>query len=513
MSTTRRLVARSFRPAPKPDGGAFTRSGGLRRAGALLLLPLALGACLDTSVPKHERPEVAAKTGWAGQPEGTVVGRASARESIRPDWWTAFGDPYLNQLVQKALDDSIGIQILVARLEVSRASAGVSEADLLPRVAGAAGRSYQVSHDANSGGTTTSTQYSLGAALSWEIDLWGKVQKGVNAQKAEYQASQADYRAGYLMLVSDVATTYFNIRKEDEQVSRQRDAVTTGEKILAIYEAQHREGLVPYTKLIQQRAEVTNLRQELLEIQRRRSTEVNKLATLLGVPAGELRVPEGKLSNSVTLMEVPAGLPSDLLERRPDIIAAEYRLLSQYELVGQAKLSRLPSLTLTGTGGFASAALTSLLSGWSLGLAPAIAFPIFDERLKRSVKVNEAQAKLAEQEYRNTVMRAFEEVENALVDVANRKQQVALVEERLADLRMANQQVHRQLREGLVSQLEVFESERTLLSAEQQLLSLRQQILEGMVTLYKALGGGWPREVVKQATSQDTSSMSLRVRS
>lgn len=512
MSTTRRLVARSVSPAPKPSGGALTRSGGLRRAGALLLLPLALGACLDTSVPKHERPEVAAKTGWAGQAEGTVVGRTSAKESIRPDWWTAFRDPYLNQLVRKALDDSISIQILVARLDVSRASAGLSEADLLPRVAGAAGRSSQVSHD-DSGGTTTSTQYSLGAALSWEIDLWGKVQKGVNAQKAEYQASQADYRAGYLMLVSDVANTYFNIRKEDEQLGRQRDAVTTGEKILAIYEAQHREGLVPYTKLIQQRAEVTNLRQELLEIQRRRATEVNKLATLLGVPAGELRVPEGKLSDSITLMEVPVGLPSDLLERRPDIIAAEYRLLSQYELVGQAKLARLPSLTLTGTGGFASAALTSLLSGWSLGLAPAIAFPIFDERLKRSVKVNEAQAKLAEQEYRNTVMRAFEEVENALGDVANRKQQVALVEERLADLRMANQQVHRQLREGLISQLEVFESERTLLSAEQQLLSLRQQILEGMVTLYKALGGGWPPEVVKQAIRQDTSSMSLRVRS
>jgi outer membrane protein TolC len=223
------------------------------------------------------------------------------------------------------------------------------------------------------------------------------------------------------------------------------------------------------------------------------------LATLLGIPAGELKVPVATLSNTVQLLDVPTGLPSDLLERRPDIIAAEYRVLEAHELIGRAKLAKLPRLSLTSTANrnIVSSALTSIVKTWTLGLGPAIVIPLFDPSLEAEVKVNEAKTQTVSEEYRRTVITAFEEVENTLVNLANRKTQKETLEKQLNTLRAVNDQVYAQLREGLVSQLEVFESERRLLETQQDLLQLQQQLLTDTVTLYKALGGGWPKEPVK----------------
>jgi NodT family efflux transporter outer membrane factor (OMF) lipoprotein len=327
------------------------------------------------------------------------------------------------------------------------------------------------------------------------------VQKGVNSREAAFNASEADWRAGYLTLIADVASTYFQIRETDELIAQQQWTIDKNQQILAINQAQFSEGLVSAVQVMQQEAEISRLQQQLQDFQRVRQIAENQLATLLGTPAGEFKVPVANLSNTVNLLDVPSGLPSDLLERRPDIIAAEYRVLEANELIGKAKLAKLPRLSLTSTANrnIVSSALTGLIKTWTLGLGPAIDIPLFDPSLEAQVKVNEAQTQTVSEEYRRTVITAFEEVENALVNLANRKTQKETLEKQIDTLRVVNDQVYAQLREGLVSQLEVFESERRLLEAQQDLLQLQQQLHTDTVTLYHALGGGWPKEHLELA--------------
>jgi outer membrane protein TolC len=194
----------------------------------------------------------------------------------------------------------------------------------------------------------------------------------------------------------------------------------------------------------------------------------------------------------VQLPAVPVGLPAQLLARRPDLVAAEYRVLATYNLIGQAKLAQLPSISLTGRAGSASFALNELLRTFTLGLAPSINLPVLNPGVRARVTTTEAQAQVVEQDYRRTVMAAFEEVENTLVNLDSRKKQKAELEAQLDQLKVVSAQVAAQLKEGLVSQLELFETERSLLTAELAVLNQHQLILADTVTLYKALGGGWP---------------------
>ena len=290
-----------------------------------------------------------------------------------------------------------------------------------------------------------------------------------------------------------MASSFFFIRQLDEQLLRQQQALAQNNDILSIHENRYREGLVPRTLLLQQRSEVKLLSQQALELERQRTTTENSLATLLGQAAGEYRVEPGRMQE-VKLLDVPAGLPSELLNRRPDIIAAEYRAKRAVKLVGQARLAQLPSLGLSARGGTASFALSSLLKAWTFGLSPSISLPMFDPNVKARIKVSAAEAKVAEEEYRAVVMRAFEEVENALVTLHSRKQQHIELEERLTYLTEVAQQNRNRLRAGVISQLELFESERSVLNAEQEVLRNYHQILIDTVLLYKALGGGWPPE-------------------
>jgi NodT family efflux transporter outer membrane factor (OMF) lipoprotein len=297
-----------------------------------------------------------------------------------------------------------------------------------------------------------------------------------------------------------VSTTYFQILQFDEQIDQQSRTLEKNKQILATYEAMYQNGLVPQTRLLQQRAEINRLTNDLIELTRLRALAGNALATLLGTPAGEFKVPTGSLQQRVQLPVVPEGLPSQLLKRRPDVVAAEYRVLVAYDLVGQAKLAQLPSISMTARGGTSSFALGNLLKSFTFGLLPSINFPIFDPSVKARIKTSEARTQVAEQEYRRTVIGAFEEVENALVNLdAHRRQRVEL-QQQSEQLGVVAAQVEAQLKEGMVSQLEVFEAERTLLASQLALLANHQQILSDTVTLYKALGGGWPPVDVRNAS-------------
>jgi NodT family efflux transporter outer membrane factor (OMF) lipoprotein len=454
---------------------------------ALGLGAVLLCGCADVSMPAYHQPETPPKAAFS-QKEGAPV---SASETIAPDWWKGFRDPYLDRLVARAIEGNIDIRILAARTRVAETQIDEARAGALPTLDAGAGAAFE-----KTTGQNFSKQYNVGTQVNWDVDIWGKVEKGVQAQKAEYQASEADWRAGYLSVVSDVSTTYFQILQLDEQSLRQQQALARGRQILSTYEAMHANGLLANTRVLQQRAEVNRLTSDLVELRRSRDLAGNALATLLGVPAGEFTVPPGRLQQTVQLPPVPAGLPSQLLARRPDIVAAEFRVLEAYDLVGQAKLAQLPSISLTGRGGSASFALTDLLKSFTVALLPSINLPIFDPSVKARIKTTKAQSEVAEQQYRRTVIGAFEEVENALVNLdAHRRQRVEL-EQQVAQLETVAQQFAGQLREGVVSQLDVFESERSLLSAQLALLANHQQLLSDTVTLYKAMGGGWPAVIV-----------------
>lgn len=445
----------------------------------------AMTGCSGLAGPEYQRPDMPDKQAWS------QLAQVSAADVIRPDWWTGFKDGYLNELVSRAIAGNFDLQALATRIDQAEAGIGADRARLLPTLSHAASATAQ-----GEIGASNSMQYAQSFSLSWEIDIWGKTRKAVKAREAEYKASEADWRAGYLLLVSDVANAYFEIRRSDEEITTQKESLETSKRILGIYEAQFREGLVPESQLMSQRAEVKSLERSLVDLERQRAVRELSLSTLLGIPAGEFKVPAGTLTNTVMPMAVPAGLPSDLLSRRPDILAQEYRVLSAHELLGSARLARLPTLVLTGNTGSTSNILSQALKTWSYGVGPTISFPIFDPNISASIKSSEASAKSAEAQYRSTVIRAFEEVEAALTNIDSRKRQLQLIEEQIKQLEGNREVQHTRLREGLATWLEVFETERTLLNARQNRLQTYQTILTDTVLLYKALGGGWPAEHV-----------------
>ena len=453
----------------------------------LTLLP----ACSGLGGPEYSRPDVASNEKWSEGPGSGV----SAQDTIQPDWWKGFNDDYLNELVDRAISGNIDIRILAARSGVAKAAISQAEAGLLPTLSGGLG-----TDTIKSSGSSARTQYSVASDVIWEVDIWGKVRKGVEAQQADYKATEAGWRAGYLVMVSDVATAYFQIRQFDEQIKQQQKTLDRNTQIADIYENMRSEGLVAETQVLQQQAEINRLQTGLLDLERLRKLTENGLATLLGMPADTLRVPAAGL-RSVRPVDVPAGLPSDLLSRRPDIIAAEYRVLQAHDLEGQARLARLPSLSLTGKAGSASFDLVDLLKSWTTGFSSLASIPIFDPNVQSRIKVSEAQTRVTEEEYRRTVLGAFEEVENALVNLSNRKQQTGELSSRRQKLVTVSDQVYAQLQEGMATQLEVLEIERTLLDSEQEMLANHWQILNDTVSLFKALGGGWPREVVAHSSN------------
>jgi outer membrane protein, multidrug efflux system len=465
---------------------------GTRAAGVIASLCLVLTAgCAAIQGPKYEHPDAPDKAQWS-QLEGREL---TASEVIQPDWWTGFGDPELNDLIQRALDEGLDVKIAALRLDKAGIQlgkdrlAGKPEAALSP--VDSIGRQKQESQKSE---TTRETE-SLGVGLTWELDVWGKIAKDLQAADARYRATEMDWRATYLTLVASVAERYFQIRQFDEQIAQQKKSKTQAENLLQIYYSQHAEGMVPETRIRSQKAEISSLTNTLLDMERGRAEAELKLATLLGLPAGELSVPVAGLRERVRLIEVPDMLPADVLARRPDVLKAEFNVLEAHHLVGKARLARLPTFSLTGVAKTGASFASTFINSWSFGLGTSFA-NMFDRDLKIDVELSEAQVEISKQEYRQAVLQAFEETEVALLNLNARQQQMRELQAQVADLQVVRDVQDMRLREGLVSQLEVFDTERSLLGAQQSILTIYQQLLTDTVTLYKALGGGWPTEAV-----------------
>lgn len=450
-----------------------------------------LGGCANVHQPPYQRPDTPAKADWSRTADAALPADAV----VTLQWWTAFRDPTLDALVAQAVAGNFDLAALAARIDVAQALIGEARAGALPSVDVGAGGSFE-----KSTGQRLAKQFNLGTQVSWDLDVWGRVAKGVQAQTAGFHASEADWRAGWLVLAAGVSNTYFEILTLDEQIEQQQRALGKNQRILGIQETMRDGGLLPATQVLRQRAEISRLTKDLIELRRSRDVAENALATLVGQPAGTFKLPAGRLQGRVQIPAVPAGLPLDLLSRRPDVVAAEYRVLAAHDMVGVAKLAQLPSIGLTGRAGSAAFSVGDLLRTFSIGLLPSINIPAFNPAIKARVKTSDAQARVAEQEYRRSVLAAYEEVENALVSLDARRRQREELQAQAEQLQIVAAQTEAQLRAGLISQLDVFETERSLLAAQLALLAAHQQVLSDTVTLYKALGGGWP--AVKVADAQ-----------
>jgi NodT family efflux transporter outer membrane factor (OMF) lipoprotein len=286
--------------------------------GAVAALSVSLAAgCGTIQGPKYERPEMPEKAQWS-QLEGREL---TASEVIRPDWWTEFGDPELNDLIKKAVDQGLDVKIAALRLDKAGIELGRDRLAMTPELTLSPADSVTRAKQAGSNAETTRETETLGLGLSWELDVWGKIRKSLQAADAGYRATEMDWRATYLALVANVAERYFQVRLFDEQIAQQAAAKQQAENLLQIYYAQYAEGMVPETRIRSQKAEIAGITTQLLEMQRGRAEAELKLGTLLGMPAGDFKSPaSGGLRERVRLINVPDVLPADTLAQRPDVL-------------------------------------------------------------------------------------------------------------------------------------------------------------------------------------------------
>lgn len=457
-----------------------------RRSSRSLSGPTALSLVVVSGCavgPDYEPPDIET-------PDAFRVEIAAPDSVLDLRWWELFEDPLLDTLVTQALDHNRDLQIAASRIEEARAFYGLTRADILPRVDLEAG----ASRGTFLAGTKTDSEVEsafIAPVLSWELDFWGKFRRANEAARADLVATSFAHRTLQLALITDVASTYFQLLDFHKRLEISRRTLASRLESLDIIQKRFDHGVVPEIDLNQAQIQ-KEIAEGAIPVHERL---IAKTEHLLSVLVGQLpsEITHGdSLSRETDPPEIPAGLPSDLLARRPDIVQAEYQLRAQTARVGVAQAARLPSISLTGILGLASDDLTSFADSgaWSVGgglLGPLIDFG----QAKNRVEVERERTKQALYHFENTVLFAFRDVEDALVEVETSGRELEAAERKFAAAYSAANLSRERYDKGVASYLEVLDSDRTLFSVELELSGLRQQYRNSYVQLYKALGGGW----------------------
>jgi multidrug efflux system outer membrane protein len=459
--------------------------------GALLLA--ATTAC--NFAPPHAQPPL--PTPVVFDPSLNV---ADSRPPRAPEigWREFFRDPRLNALITTALDYNRDLRVAVGRIDVARGVYHIQGADRIPTIVGTAG--IQRTHSgATSSGFPSSQEFtldrgSIGVSVnSFELDFWGRVRNLTDAAKANYLATVQAQRAFQLSLIQDVAATYFAQLETAEQIRLADTTVKSRREVLRIATVRQRAGLtsaldVRSAESLLAQAEASRAALGLLQVQFN-----TQLQVLVGAPVpGPLPAPLSIEQQADTTL-LGAGLPSELLLVRPDILGAEETLRSAEANIGAARAAFFPTISLTGAWGFASSALNTLVGfdGLSWNAGTSASTPIFNRtRLRGNADVARAQGRIALAEYERTIQVAFKEVTDALAGRRYLAEQVAAQQRATVADRAIAQLALSRYREGVASYLEVLDAERTLFASEQQLLRLRRTNAENLVALYISLGGG-----------------------
>jgi multidrug efflux system outer membrane protein len=384
---------------------------------ALLLVILLLAGCMVG--PDYRRPDVVMPAEWRTGPGG-----ASSLTDLA--WWEVFNDPILQELVRAAFDANRDLQVAVARIFEGRAQLGVARAALFPQLDGGASYDYTRPYSRNSffvksfgsgAAAPTGDDYRASVDLTFELDLWGRLRRATEAARAELLANEDNWRAVLTTLVADVARTHFDLLELDRELEIARRTLATREASLDLQRRRAAQGLATRLDVERADAEVAVASATVRDVVRRIAQTENGLNVLLGRNPGPVRRGAALDAQRVP-PEVPPGLPSALLERRPDIRQAEERLVAANARIGEAKAAYFPRISLTGMFGVESASLSDLFTGgskvWQVG--PTMTVPIFTAgRISGTVKAREAQQQQAVAQYLQAIQQAFREVEDALV--------------------------------------------------------------------------------------------------
>jgi len=407
-------------------------------------------------------------------------------------WWEIFNDPILDTLAITALKQNKNVNIAIARIEEARANLGFTEADIYPRfdIQGEAKRGNYAGSGIQLDSETNG--FFIAPVVNWEIDFWGKFRRANESAQAQYLASEFSLRKIQISLISEVVSTYFLLLDYRERLKISESTLESRMESLRIIQERFDKGIVPEIDLNQAQIQ-KEIAATTVPLYKRLAVQTeNSLSILLGKLPASIKSGTG-LENRDIPPVIPTGLPSQLLVRRPDIAESEYLLQSQNAQIGVAVAKMFPAISLTGLFGLASDDLSTLTVGdpaWSI--SGTLLGPLFNFGKNTSrVEVEEAQTRQALYQYEYTVINAFREVEDALIDVRTYKEQLESLTRQYLAAKNAEKLSRMRYDLGVTSYLEVLESERTLFSAELQLSEIRQSTFNSYIRLYKALGGGW----------------------
>lgn len=452
--------------------------------------------------PDYEKPEIDIPAEYRFE-----YGQAS--EVANASWWVQFNDPVLYSLIDEALRNNRDVRIAAARVEEFAARVDISRSGLFPQIGydGAANRnksSLDTVGGLPAGIARTNEIYNASINVGWELDFWGKIRRATEAVRANLLAQEEARRTVILTLVTAVANSYVDLRSLDEQLEIARRTIKARGDSLKLFELKFKGGVVSELEVSQIRSEYEQAAVRIPSIERQIALRENALSVLLGRNPGSIE--RGKSIDEITLPEVPAGIPSELLERRPDIRRAEQDLIAANAQIGVAKAQYFPTISLTGLFGYASTALSDLFESTAnlWGMGGAALGPIFTGgSLSGQLRASRAVQRQVLQGYLLSVQTAFREVDDALISTTKRREELAAQGRQVDALKEYARLAQLNYDEGQVSYIEVLDSQRRLFDAELIYTQTQGLVYASLVSTYKAMGGGWILDAEKIADEVD----------
>jgi multidrug efflux system outer membrane protein len=454
----------------------------------VMLLALVASACVQG--PDYVKPEVEVPAAYRFGDQAYMVAPAADSHA----WWNGINDPVLDGLIRECLANNRDLRIATARVDEFTAILAGTRSQGLPQVGyGLSGNRQRASEEKLPALIDPySTTWSSVLSASWEIDLWGRIRRETEAARANLLVTEEARRGVVLTLISSVVLSYVTLLDLDEQLRITEATVDGRRENVDIFEKRLARGWISEFEMSQVRGEYEAAVAQLPPFHQAISKQENALSVILGRNPGPIS--RGSTLDSIQAPPIPAGLPSDLLVRRPDILAAEQQLVASNALIGAARALFFPRISLTGLFGFVSADLGRLFTGsantWSF--TGDVAGPIYTGGgLTAAVDQAEARKDQSFANYELTIQNAFRDVEDSLADIRNSRELVATLERRVATLSRGVELARQRYENGYSDYLEVLDTERSLFSAELQLASAQGDYLRAIVDLYRALGGDW----------------------
>jgi len=463
---------------------------------AVLVVLLFLSGCAIG--PDYRRPGIDAPSGWR-------LTEPQARDLADTAWWEQFGDPVLSDLIATALRENKDLRIATARVEEFMGRYGTTRAALFPQVsASGIGQRKAMSRYVNPPWSYSTdvpyNDFQTFMSASWEIDVWGRLRRATEAARADLLGSEEGRRAVVMTVVTSVAAAYMDLCQLDKQLEIAERTAKSRENSFELFKLRYDRGLISELELRQVESEYDLALATIPLIEKLIGQQENYLSILLGRNPGP--IPRGKPLDSLVLPTVPAGLPSQLVDRRPDIRAAEQSLVAANARIGVAKALYFPVISLTGSFGVESTELSNLFLGpakmWSY--AGQATMPIFTAgAIAGQVTAAEAVKEQYLVRYQQAIQQAFREVDDALIDQNKSRKQLAIQKQQVEALNSYSSLATLRYENGYTSYLEVLDAERSLFNAQLAYAQTQAVLFRALVNLYKSMGGGWVAEADKIA--------------